>query len=169
MEKRMKIKELGHVAFKCRNIKKSEEFYCEILGFTRKFTMTYSDLAEAAKQRAIDHNYEPPKEMIEALSQKADKTWFVYLQICSNQFVELFEAGDATEMSIPDDKHFNYQHMALIVDGIENVRDELIEKGVEIDIELDRSVDSNSGFWIHDPDGNKIEIIQYSENAPQLK
>lgn len=35
--------------------------------------MTYGNLAEAAKQRAIDHNYEPPKELIEALSQKADK------------------------------------------------------------------------------------------------
>ena len=39
----MKILELGHVAFKCRDLKASEKFYSEILGFKRAFSLKYSD------------------------------------------------------------------------------------------------------------------------------
>ena len=165
----MKIKELGHVAFKCRNLKESVDFYCGILGLEKKFVMTYGELADAMRRRATDHGYDAPEDDINHLMQIADREWFIYLKICERQFLELFEAGEASELCIPDEKKFNYQHMALIVEDIYSARKELEERGVKIDIEVDHSVDGNLGMWIHDPDGNKIEIIQYTENSLQFK
>ena len=39
----MQIKELGHLAFKCRDLKKSVAFYRDVLGFTPKFSLYYGD------------------------------------------------------------------------------------------------------------------------------
>ena len=39
--------------------------------------------------------------------------------------------------------------------------------------DMDRAVkfyaDGNWQCWTHDPDGNKIELMQISENSPQMK
>lgn len=164
----MKIRELGHLAFRCKDLGKSLDFYCEILGFTKKFTMTYGDLADAMRRRAIDHGYAVPEDAIKKLEPLSEKIWFVYLQLKERQFLELFDAGSASNYNIPDDTMLNYQHMALIVENIEDTRAELEEKGIDIDVEVDYSVDGNIGMWIHDPDGNKIEIIQYTDQSLQF-
>lgn len=69
----MKIRELGHLAFRCKDLGKSLDFYCEILGFTKKFTMTYGDLADAMRRRAIDHGYAVPEDAIKKLEPLSEK------------------------------------------------------------------------------------------------
>jgi lactoylglutathione lyase len=38
---------------------------------------------------------------------------------------------------------------------------------VEIDVEPKTGADNNTQAWIHDPDGNKIELMQISPDSPQ--
>lgn len=39
----MKLKEIGHLAFTCKDLRESIRFYCDQLGFTHKFSILYGD------------------------------------------------------------------------------------------------------------------------------
>lgn len=164
----MKIQELGHVAFKCRNLGESIKFYQEVFGFEKKCTLTYGNLADGIRRKARDRGDEPPKERLDKLECKRDRVWFVFLKITERQFLELFDAETATEACVPSEKSLNYQHLALIVDDIYEAEKELAEKEIEIDHKAGYNVDGNFSMWLHDPDGNKIELIQYTEKALQF-
>lgn len=146
----MKIKELGHLAFKCQDLKKSEEFYSKVLGFERKFCLYYGN--------RTDSDY----------SSSADKEWIVYMKVSDGLFLELFDAEGATELSVPQWDKFNYQHLALIVDDIHEACSELKKHGVPIDSEPELGIDNTWQMWSHDPDGNKIEFMQYTDKSYQL-
>lgn len=145
----MKIKELGHIAFKCRDLKASEHFYSDILGFKRAFSLTYQD---QSPNTSFPH----------------DKEWIVYLKITDTLFLELFDREHAEKSGVPDWNTFNYQHMALIVDDIHDLRNYLSDKGVPIDDEPKLGVDNTWQMWSHDPDGNKIEFMQYTDKSYQV-
>ena len=59
------------------------------------------------------------------------------------------------------------QYLALMVDDIFEARKELIEAGIEIDIEPNKGQSETWQMWIHDPDGNKFEIMQYTDLSLQ--
>lgn len=145
----MKIKELGHVAFKCHDLKESERFYSDILGFKRAFSLTYGDQSPDTKF---------PK----------DREWIVYLKISDSLYLELFDPENADKSAVPDWDTFNYQHLALIVEDIHEACRELKEKGVPIDSEPSLGIDNTWQMWSHDPDGNKIEFMQYTEQSYQV-
>ena len=146
----MKIKELGHLAFKCQDLKKSETFYSEVLGFKRQFALCYGDRADA------------PADI------PADREWIVYMKVTDGLFLELFDPEGAKELSVPEWDKFNYQHLALIVEDIHEARDELAKHGVPIDTEPELGIDNTWQMWSHDPDGNKIEFMQYTDKSYQV-
>ena len=146
----MKVKELGHLAFKCKDLERSEAFYRDVLGFKRKFSLKYSDRADCA----------PPPEK--------DREWIVYMQISDRLFIELFDPENAKEYSLPDWDKFNYQHLALIVEDIFEAEKELKEKGAPIDSSPELGIDNTWQMWSHDPDGNKIEFMQYTDKSYQI-
>lgn len=41
----MKIRQFGHVAFRCAELEKTVAFYRDRLGFPEKFRLTYGDFA----------------------------------------------------------------------------------------------------------------------------
>ena len=146
----MKVKELGHLAFKCKDLSASEAFYRDVLGFERKFSLKYGDRADSC--------YSAPKE----------REWIVYMQVTDRLFIELFDAENAKEYSLPDRDKFNYQHLALIVDDIFAAEKELREKGAPVDTPPELGVDNTWQMWSHDPDGNKIEFMQYTDKSYQI-
>ncbi len=164
----MNIRELGHVAFRCRDLERSVNFYCGILGFRKKCVLTYGDLAEGIRKKAGDNGYEPSAERLKSLEEKKDRIWFLFVEVAPRQFLELFDAGDADEACIPDERKLNYQHLALIVDDIRATEKEMQSRGVALDHEVGYNLDGNYSMWIHDPDGNQIEFIQYTEKALQF-
>ncbi len=143
----MKILELGHLAFKCRDLRASEKFYSDVLGFKRAFCLTYGDRGD---------------------SLRADREWIVYLKVSERLFLELFDPEGASEMNLPDWNRFNYQHLALIVDDIHAMREHLASHGAPIDTEPELGVDNTWQMWSRDPDGNKIEFMQYTDKSFQL-
>lgn len=147
----MNIKELGHVAFKCRDLKKSEAFYRDVLGMERKFALKYGDRPEE-ERKGID----PERE------------WIVYMKVSERLFLELFDPEGATKGNPPDWDSFNYQHLALIVDDIHKAEKCLLEHGAPVDSAPVLGIDNTWQMWSHDPDGNKIEFMQYTDRSYQL-
>lgn len=89
----------------------------------------------------------------------------VYLHVADDRFIELFPGGPAPEER--SDKQ-SFMHICLAVDDLGRTVEDLRAKGVTIDIEPKMGLDYNMQAWIADPDGNKIELMQYSERSPQL-
>ncbi len=146
----MKVKELGHLALKCRDLKRSERFYTDVLGFERKFSLKYSDRLPAEQ------------------GSDPDREWIVYLKVSDRLFIELFDPEGADKSGVPDWQTFNYQHLALIVDDIFEAERELRLHGAPIDSKPELGIDNTWQMWSHDPDGNKIEFMQYTDKSYQL-
>lgn len=160
----MRIKEFGHLAFNCRNQQKSVAFYRDILGCSEKFSLTYSDMIVSVK----NSGYKVPKFFIDILEKRKDKVWLTYMEFPDGVFVELFDQLGAFLSHKAQPLHYNYQHFALIVDDIYKTKEELVSKGVKIDTDISFGPDYTYQMWIHDPDGNKFEIMQYTERSFQM-
>lgn len=89
----------------------------------------------------------------------------VYLHVAGDRFIELFPGGPS-----PDERpeKQSFMHICLAVDDLENTVEDLRSKGITIDIEPKMGLDFNMQAWIADPDGNKIELMQYSPESPQI-
>ncbi|MFW6061600.1 MAG: VOC family protein [Planctomycetota bacterium] len=88
-----------------------------------------------------------------------------YIRAGGRQFIELFERplGEKSDGQ-------SYQHLCLEVDDLESTVEQLRGRGVDVsDPKLGR--DHSWQAWITDPDGNRIELHQYtpeSWHAPHL-
>ena len=158
----MQIKELGHLAFKCRDLKKSVAFYRDVLGFTPKFSLYYGDRVDCLRKTGGN------EEEIAKFLPKYHEPWIVYMQISQRQFIELFDPEGADQNCVPNWQSLNYQHLALVVEDIHGAREELSAKGIAIDKEPSFGMEGTWQMWIHDPDGNKIEFMQYTPDSMQL-
>ncbi|MBN1249821.1 MAG: VOC family protein [Anaerolineae bacterium] len=89
----------------------------------------------------------------------------VYLHTGGRNFLELFEGS----LSEPADGQ-SYRHICLEVDDIEATVATLQDRGIEVSpVKLGR--DHSYQAWLTDPDGNRIELHQYtleSWQAPSL-
>jgi glyoxylase I family protein len=89
----------------------------------------------------------------------------VYLYLGERNFIELFEGTLGT----PAEQQ-SYKHICLEVDDLEATVAAMRAQGVEVsDPKLGR--DQSWQAWIADPDGNRIELHQYtpeSWQAPSL-
>lgn len=160
----MYIKQFGHLAFNCKNLQKSVTFYRDILGFKEKFSFNYDAFTEIVKNSGV----KVPNVAYKYLEKKKDKVWLTYLELGDGIFIELFDQVGAVIAHRPLFFHNNFQHFAIIVEDIQKTKAELISKGVKIDIDISFGPDKTYQMWIHDPDGNKIEIMQYTENSFQI-
>ena len=159
----MNIKEIGHLAFTCADLDKSVEFYRDKLGFKNKFCISYGDYLDFLKKQGnADEKY------IAYLETVKDKTWIAYFEMGNGQFVELFDRGNASIPCVPTGEHLNYSHVALLVEDIHEAHRELLENGVPIDTPPKFGLEGTWQMWSHDPDGNKIEFMQYTESSWQL-
>ncbi len=85
----------------------------------------------------------------------------VYLHFGHRSFIELFQGKVAA--STPGQ---SYQHICLEVDNLESTVASLRAKGIEVtDPKL--GTDRSWQAWFTDPDGNKIELHQYTPESKQ--
>ena len=85
----------------------------------------------------------------------------IYLRICANQFIELF----STKQPL-DNSKASFQHLCLHVDDLQAVYEELTAKGLTLTpVELGMAKCYKS--YLDDPDGNKIELMQLTEESLQ--
>jgi catechol 2,3-dioxygenase-like lactoylglutathione lyase family enzyme len=132
---------IGHVAFRVTNLQKALDFYCTRLGFREAFR--------------LEREGQP-------------SPWIVYIQIAPGHFIELFPAAqDAPGTIAPHNPAASYNHFCLLVDDLATTLRDLAARGLEITDSPIQGLDHNWQYWIKDPDGNRIELMQIMPNSPQ--
>lgn len=97
-------------------------------------------------------------------ADKDGKPWLKFLKVSDGVFVELFDGG----IRQPEPGR-NFAHLCLQCEDVRAAVEELRSRGVAIDIEPQQGKDTNTQAWIHDPDGNKIELMQINPASPQAR
>lgn len=91
-----------------------------------------------------------------------------YIEMAPGQFVELFP-GSPNQGAVPGfNENLGYSHFAFTCDDIFETRKELEANGVVFDTEISKGPSETYQMWLHDPDGNKFEIMQYTEKSLQV-
>lgn len=86
-----------------------------------------------------------------------------YLHVGGRAFLELFVGGAETA---PASDGTTYRHLCLEVDDIEATVAALRDRGAEVD-EPKLGSDRSWQAWLSDPDGNRIELHQYTPESKQ--
>lgn len=89
----------------------------------------------------------------------------IYLHIAGDRFIEVFPNGPSAAETAGKQ---SFMHVCLAVDDIVAFVEEIRARGITIDVEPKMGLDFNIQAWIADPDGNKIELMQYSPESPQI-
>jgi catechol 2,3-dioxygenase-like lactoylglutathione lyase family enzyme len=131
---------IGHVAFRVTNLERSLDFYCGKLGFKEAFR--------------LDADGQPTP-------------WIVYLRVAPGVFIELFPG--ATGLGQQPGAAAGYNHFCLHVDDMEATLGALAERGLSIEGEPEVGLDLNPQYWLTDPDGNRIELMQITPQSPQAR
>jgi catechol 2,3-dioxygenase-like lactoylglutathione lyase family enzyme len=100
------------------------------------------------------------KQAFEFLDKKG-KMIGVYIHVGGRNFIELFE-GDVSNLKITG----SYRHLCLEVDDIEALVRKLRERGIEVS-DPKMGDDGSWQSWLSDPDGNRIELHQYTGESKQ--
>jgi catechol 2,3-dioxygenase-like lactoylglutathione lyase family enzyme len=130
---------IGHTAFRVRDLEKSLHFYCDLLGMRRAFDM-----------------------------DRDGKPWITYLHIRDGQFLELFPEQDSAEDFSGNTG--SYRHMQLEVDDLERTIGEMEARGLpRTGTPPRQGRDGNWQYWLTDPDGNRLELMQIMPDSLQRK
>lgn len=124
---------IGHACYFVSDLDRSVDFYCSCLGFTKMFEQHFDSYGIHC----------------------------VYLRVCANQFIELFNAKQTI-----DNTHASFQHLCLHVDDIAAAHAELTAKGLQltpVEVGLSKCIKC----YLDDPDGNRIELMQLTEESLQ--
>jgi lactoylglutathione lyase len=135
------ITSIGHVAFRVTSLQRALDFYCTKLGFSEAFR--------------LEREGQP-------------SPWIVYLQIAPGSFIELFpDPQDAAGTLPPRDTQASYKHVCFLVDDLSATLRDLAARGLEVGGSPTQGMDTNLQYWLTDPDGNPIELMQIMPNSPQ--
>lgn len=150
----MTFTSIMHVSYMTGNMKEMCRFYQNILGLKPKMVMRFRDYADRPQSVFFKRAKTDPYGIC-----------IVYFEIVPGQFIELLAC-------VPDElqpaEHMRCPHFALTVDDIGRVKEELLCAGVEIDSDISIGPTGTYQMWIHDPDGNPFEIMQYTEQSLQI-
>jgi len=86
----------------------------------------------------------------------------VYLHVGGRTFIELFKGEPA-----PSQPNASYKHICLEVDDMESTVAALREKGADVS-EVKLGQDGSYQAWLTDPDGNRVELHQFTPQSLQL-
>lgn len=92
--------------------------------------------------------------------------WIVYLKISENNFIELFPYKGEMERGYETK---SYQHLCLLVDDMSKTLEELASRGLSIQGKPTQGKDGNFQYWLTDPDGNRIELMQIMPDSLQAR
>lgn len=87
-----------------------------------------------------------------------------YIRVSPGNFIELFYDDPTT----PHNLHPSYQHFCLETDDIQKFVETIFLHQYPLDQPISMGLDHNWQCWIKDPDGNRIEIMEYGKDSLQL-
>lgn len=154
----MKFESLMHVSFFTDQMDVIRDFYENKLGIEAKMIVRYK------RYKGTQNPY-----WSEKAETDPEGICIIYFEVAPRQFVEFFPKVDGQGAHIVPNQDLGYSHFSLLVEDIYKAREELIAAGIAIDQEISKGKSETYQMWIHDPDGNNIEIMQFTENSEQLK
>jgi lactoylglutathione lyase len=89
-------------------------------------------------------------------------TRLVYFKVNDRQYIEIFPG-------LPPDQDDRLSHIALETTDLEALRKYLAEKGVQVPEKVNKGQDGNVNMTVKDPDGHRIEFVQYLPGSLHLK
>jgi catechol 2,3-dioxygenase-like lactoylglutathione lyase family enzyme len=130
---------IGHAAFRVRDLARSLHFYCDLLGMERAFD--------------IDRDGKP---------------WITFVHLGDGQFLELFPEPETAE-DFSGNKG-SYRHIQLEVDDLEKTISAMEARGLPRTGNSPRQGrDGNWQYWLTDPDGNRLELMQMMPDSLHRK
>lgn len=158
-----------HLGFNCKDLEKSMWWYETFLGCHEKFTLYWGDMIP----RNPEHLKNMDPERLAYLEKIKDEKWIVYMEFedCPGTFVELFNEPTANVPHIPDQSvDLNYTHYAHTVDNVQAFYESVLAKGGEEYVYLPPrlNIDRTRAMWLQDPDGNRMEFIEYNPYSMEL-
>ena len=152
------IKSIMHVSFLTDNMDEMIEFYTEKLGFKLTVLTRY--------RQYLGRDDRP---QMKAIAEKdPERIVNVYMEASDGQFIELLGADAGLKPHDQWNSSLGYSHFALLVDDIFATREEFIEKGIEPDTPISKGPSETYQFWVTDPDGNRFEVMQYTDKSYQV-
>jgi lactoylglutathione lyase len=137
------IRKLAHLNFVTNDLERIIDFYVNRLGMKVKFT----------------------------LNNKEGTPFGYYFACGDTTFLEFFDQKMAAEVWGGSVEALNrgtqYRHFCLEVTGLEEYCKALKDRGVQVS-EISLGMDNSHQAWIADPDGNAIELMEYSYSSLQL-
>ena len=153
------------VAFQVQDAVNMENFYCLGLGLKKVMTLYYADLLAALKASG-----KADPQMLMGMQAIKDRPWIDYIEVAPHQYIELFHTDG---QALTEDRHlsdsFGYQHICIEVSDINEAWKAVTENGLTPEGEIRLGMAGAYQFWLVDPDGNRLELMQYTENSLQLK
>lgn len=144
----MKVKErcflitgIAHTAFFVEDVERSLHFYCEILGFKKLFNYTGERDGHAVS--------------------------LTYVQVARRQFLELFQGSK--EKQPWKMQSIGFFHFCLEVDDLDKSAELMKSNNIPFFAPPHTGPDGTRAFWIEDPDGNKIEFMQFLPDCMQIR
>jgi catechol 2,3-dioxygenase-like lactoylglutathione lyase family enzyme len=141
------IARLAHICFRSENADKMVAFYRDTLELKIKFTF----------------------------KSDAGKDFGFYFDLGNRSFLEIFDNKGASEKwggnykkLVPPQGPSPYQHFCLEVQDIEGEVKKLRDKGLAV-MDIKVGMDNSKQAWIKDPDGNAIELMEYTEKSLQVR
>ena len=140
------VDRIGHIAFYVEDIEASVEFYGRALGFKEAFRITRDD----------------------------GSLGLVYLHVSESEFLELFQAKspappNAAGVVGSSGDVRGYAHYCVQVPCLEEAYEKASAAGAPIDVEIRTGMSKCRMFWTHDPDGNKIEVMELPPESMQAQ
>lgn len=153
----MEFKSIMHVSFYTDQMDEMRDFYENKLGLKAKI------VTKAKAYKGLNRGY-----YSELAETDPEKVIIVYIEIAPGQFIELFPKAEGQGEHDSWNQNLGYSHYALLVDDIFKTREELLSRGVVIDTEISKGPSETYQMWVSDPDGNKFEIMQYTDKSFQV-
>lgn len=96
----------------------------------------------------------------------------VYFECGDTTFIEIFDQVLAARQWGGDLRPLHegnrYNHLCLEVVGLKEPREKLLGRGVKLG-EISTGLDHSYQAWTNDPDGNRIELMEYTHRSWQLQ
>jgi len=138
------IRQLAHVCLYTDRLEEMRRFYGDTLGLRFAFP----------------------------LNDGMGKTFGIYFDAGNSSFIEIFDRKGAQAMWGGSDARIErgtaFRHMCFEVTGLDALRTALRAKGVDVS-EPKVGMDLSRQAWAKDPDGNPIELMEYTASSAQLR
>ncbi len=174
-----KVSHTTQVAFQVKDPVNMLNFYVKGLGLNKALTLTYNDLyldlenklklANIDTKNELASQIEPIQAEMKAIERLRDRAWIDFIEIAPHQYLELFHSPNEVKKAPKDvERCYGYNHLCLEVDDIEAAYKAVIYNGIKPDTEITLGAEGVYQFWLTDPDGNRVELMAYTEKAMQL-